>query len=55
MRSFLMNNANMYKHGIDFCIENRRGKTDSDDMPVNAGIAFGSKWVWYHIGYLFNC
>ena len=40
-----------YKHRINFRIEKRKGKTDSDEMPINADITFGGKRVWYYIGY----
>lgn len=40
-----------YKHRINFRIEKRKGKTDSDEMPINADITFSGKRVWYYIGY----
>lgn len=40
-----------YKHRINFRIEKRKGKSDSDEMPINADITFGGKRVWYYIGY----
>ena len=40
-----------YKYRINFRIEKRKGKTDSDEMPINADITFGGKRVWYYIGY----
>ena len=42
-----------YKHGVTFRLEKRKDKDGNfpKEMPIMADITFGSKRVWYNVGY----